>query len=791
MSRRPSDSRALGSDSRLSHSLPSQETVELGSFVGPWRLDVRLGAGAMGTVYKATHMGTGAIAAVKLPGVDVDPDGLTRFEREVAALGELDHPNLVGLVDHGAAGGRRFLAMEFVDGEPLDELLESRPPALEELVDVFQQLADALAALHDADLCHRDVKPCNIVIERATRRPVLVDFGLVKGPAAFDGEMSGSLTRAGETLGTLPFMAPEQVEMKGALGRTSPKTDSFGLGATLYHALTGRSPFGESSAEIVARLLGDGRPVPPSSLNPEVPAGLDAICLACLQRDPDQRPSCDELARRLLTDWREAGRSGLIPVLGVLVLLVAVGLGAWILQPPEPPRLIELKVPEAVRSEDIEISGQVANPAPLELRIETGKRVDSRPIKPDEAGRFALTLSLPEGRSRLILLPLTDEAEPLTTREVLRDSTAPTIKLDKLPEAPSFLVIGAESPLRGQVTDSSETRLVVAGESLPLDEEGRFSWSGGSLVRDGLKALELVATDALGNVTRLEVEGATASGLSAARKALERRRGWNRAAKSLQDLAIRDVLRRLGPDFAFIETRVWTCGAESHRIGAFRHRGTGIRLHLLPGGTYTMGGRRAARNLPRHEVTLPSFLCGATEVTQEQWDRVGGTDQRRFRGPRLPIEKTTFEDMRRWLVKAGGGLRLPSESEWEYACRGGSTTIYPWGDTPDDEWFWHAGNTKTPRSVELHRDRSNAFGLSDMAGNVRESCEDAWIEGYETGPYDERPRIKSGDPQRVVRGGSYLSRQMACQSGFRSWVREGFAFSTLGLRVVVSIPPAR
>jgi tetratricopeptide (TPR) repeat protein len=303
--------------------------------IGPWRLHEQLGAGGLATVWRATNQ-AGQVAALKLMHIDgLDDEQLTRAQRELAVLGGLHHPNIVSLLDSGVWQGRPWLALELVEGPDLEELLRQwaeRPPKdrAAEATRIVRALASALAHVHRQGVTHRDIKPSNILIA-ADGNPKLADFGSVKAPEAF----ATHLTMAGRIVGTVAFMAPEQITGEPVDART----DLYALGAVLYLLLTGRRPvIAESIAGYLTKhLLED--PPPPVELVPELPLHLSRVAMRLLRKDPNLRfPSADALiealdahgARRtLLHGRREAlaraeealarlaqGQSGALPVVG-------------------------------------------------------------------------------------------------------------------------------------------------------------------------------------------------------------------------------------------------------------------------------------------------------------------------------------------------------------------------------------------------------------------------------------------------------------------------------------------
>jgi formylglycine-generating enzyme required for sulfatase activity len=276
---------------------------------------------------------------------------------------------------------------------------------------------------------------------------------------------------------------------------------------------------------------------------------------------------------------------------------------------------------------------------------------------------------------------------------------------------------------------------------------------------------------------------------------LTERTRWAEAPDRAQDLVLAVVADLLGPEYSLRGAKLHAAGGASHRIGAFLHRGSGVLLHLIPGGAFRMGSERDTElELPVRRVVVPPLLVGRYPVLQHEWDRVGGVDERTWEGSSLPIEGVSWHDAQDWLRRAGGGLRLPSEAEWEYACRAGTATHYFWGDAmrPDHCWFGQEGRW-TSHPPEAHDGAANAFGLVDVSGNLAEWCEDAYVSNYRGAPKDGSPRRRGWSARlfgdlRVVRGGDAFNRASHCRSARRSMTPAGDRGAGIGLRVARSAP---
>jgi len=333
-------------------------SLATGTKLGPYEVAALIGAGGMGEVYRARDTRLDRMVAIKvLPAHLADkPELRERFEREARTIGSLNHPHICTLHDIGRQDGIDFLVMEYLEGETLATHLLKGPLPLDQVLRYAIEIADALDKAHRKGVTHRDIKPGNIMLTKNGTK--LLDFGLAKlkqeaarpaVPLSQLPTLSHNPTVEGTILGTLQYMAPEQVE--GKTDELDARTDIFAFGSVVYEMATGKKAFeGKSTASLFAAIL-DRDPPPISSLQPMTPPALDRVVKTCLTKEPDERwqtasDLCRELkwiaeggsqAAALPTDSAEVvpvyRRRGVVFGLTALAIAVVAAIATWNLKP--------------------------------------------------------------------------------------------------------------------------------------------------------------------------------------------------------------------------------------------------------------------------------------------------------------------------------------------------------------------------------------------------------------------------------------------------------------------------
>jgi Tol biopolymer transport system component/tRNA A-37 threonylcarbamoyl transferase component Bud32 len=278
----------------------------MGTQIGNYRLGKKIGAGGMGVVYEAEDLRLPRKVAIKLLPSEAfasehSKERIQRFEREARAASLLNHPHIVSILDASFDRGFYYIAMEFVDGRTLRELIEEEAPNLERstMVELLSQVASAMGAAHHAGVVHRDIKPENIMV-RPDGFVKVLDFGLATVRES-GSDPKDLRTRTGHLAGTIQYLSPEQVLGKPA----TPRSDLFCLGVVAYEVATGRRPFDGPSDGFILDAILNHAPVPPSSIRPGIDHELEQMILQLLEKDPelrfqtaaDLRSCCKRLAR--------------------------------------------------------------------------------------------------------------------------------------------------------------------------------------------------------------------------------------------------------------------------------------------------------------------------------------------------------------------------------------------------------------------------------------------------------------------------------------------------------------
>jgi serine/threonine-protein kinase len=399
----------------------------LGKVLAGYRIEERIGRGGMGLVYRAEHLNLRRRAAIKIIAPELaETSGFhERFNREARIAAALQHPNIVTVYDAGDEDGLLYLAMQYIEGSDLSSVLRSqgrlRPYRA---LDVCRQVAAALDAAHAQGLIHRDVKPANVLIDGRTA--FLTDFGLTK---RIEGTQT-NLTKAGDVVGTIHYVAPEQIEG----GRVDARTDIYSLGCLVYHCLTGELPFARDTDVAVIYAHLSEEPPRISSVRPELPGGLDAVIAKALEKAPERRfQTCADLmsAARSVIDaagpLADTATPRPVPAFGDHFDVPTSGAGRRVPAIGDNPSMQtsvgQVSHVEAARRPRVLLAGVDTNTRAL-ARVAVGDRVD---VEEAPAGESLLD-TVRDGRPDLVILAFNAPGQP--AREVVAALRADAVTRD-------------------------------------------------------------------------------------------------------------------------------------------------------------------------------------------------------------------------------------------------------------------------------------------------------------------------------------------------------------------------
>jgi formylglycine-generating enzyme required for sulfatase activity/predicted Ser/Thr protein kinase len=774
--------------------------------IGPYRILGEIGRGGQGVVYLAEDDRLRRNVALKmLTGLgSLASDSVARFVREAAVASRLDHPGIATVYDTGTEDGVPYIAMKYVEGETLEKRIAKSSGTIVDAVRIVESAARAVDAAHEKGVIHRDIKPSNIIVTKSGE-PVILDFGV-----AHDADSDVvSITRTGDFFGTPAYMAPEQIAVQKV--RADARTDVWALGVTLYECLTFCRPFQAPTREGLYRRILTIDPTDARTLNPAIPRDLEIVLQTALEKEPDRRYQtafdfAEELRRirsnepvvarpvgrfERLRRWAQRNPK-LAAALGGLILALAAGLGVALFLLGQRDRALSdyARLGDTSRLQKLQAEADglwpcepskasamrtwVEQAADLDRRLPGHREVLARlrsssgaVAGPDQTWRFGSTA---------------EQFKHDTTAKLVADLTAfadPDPKKGLLAEVRARLAF-AEAVERDTIINPA-TRWAEAVRSIAdVKECPKY---GGLQIEPQLGLIPIGRDERSGLWEFVHLQ-TTAPGS--------------------------DPIPKRRPDGSLIVTE-----------------STGLVFVFLPGGTFSMGAIRpeddqeltqpnvdpAAQDheSPVISITLGPFFMSKYEMTQGQWLRVTGRNPSifcpgtnfgglEFADLRNPVEQVSSEDCDTWLFRLG--LLVPTEAQWEYAARGGTTTprwtgigtegLAKAANLADEFSRRHAQNPNAQYESwdDGHAGHApvgsfapNPFGLHDVLGNVWEWCRDMYEAGYSSTP---RPgdglRSPNVSLSRVVRGGAWGYLAVDARSALRFNLPPGNRDGNLGVR---------
>ena len=781
---------------------------------GRYEIQALIGQGGMGAVYQAHDSNTDRAIALKvlLPSLFKNERAKARFLSEAKISQQLSHPHIVNVYDVQQDGELFFLTMELLEGQDLRGWLDNlkavgQQPAIDEVKRITGELCEALAYAHEYTI-HRDIKPENIWLDEKGRVK-LMDFGIAQVQSA------SQRTQTGAAMGTAYYMAPEQLQGR----ELKAQADIYAVGVLLYEMLTGQIPTGRFESAL--------------KLRPSVGKKLSAVIDQCLEVNPEKRfVSAKALKEALLegkgirasrassADSGSGKNYGLAAGI-VLAVMVLGGLGFsgqlnGVLEALKPLdrdllaqqqadatrllgeiRNLDSRLDNSLQDLERDVSEAQRNSAANLGHLEEWEQLARRHISESSEltrleGELALGETLLRDESRSL--------EALTSLQVVREGYQGL--LDKFNAIDRLLTEEArtasaleqwQSYRRGyEFADPPALSNIdaIGNDAARQKREG--------LIEESLKSQEGIQASYL--LAREQVAGdiAQIDGERLARQAAEVAERERREELERQRVAA-DVAERERSAEAERQRLVAEAEAERQRLAELEQKLQPLiskyNLVAIPAGSFQMGSNLNEEEMPVHQVTVPDFLMMEHEMTFALWDECEPCEQADDRGwgrGNRPVLNVSWDDVKvyiNWLnEKTGGTFRLPSEAEWEYAARAGSTTRYSWGDAISCSQAAYGGSDcDKDRTVSVKSYAANDFGLYDMHGNVSEWVRDCFHENYNGAP-DDGSVWQGGSRCAVFRGGSQGGPAVRSRSAARGVSHPGFGLDFVGFRLVHDTP---
>lgn len=767
---------------------------------GRYRIERQIGQGGMGAVYQAFDQTTQKSIALKvmLPSLLANSHARERFLNEARISQQLSHPNIVNVFDVQQDGELFFLTMELLEGQDLRQAMQQRKLArqlfsLAETSELISAIAQALSYAHKFTI-HRDIKPENIWVS-ADGDYKLMDFGIAQV------QSTSQRTKTGAAMGTAYYMAPEQLKgLKDIDGRA----DQYSLAVLTYELLSGEVPA--------------GRIEPLYKLDKAIPRRIsDAVDKALSAKPQERFEHVNDFALALAPSARNLPTLPSISrkTLGVAASLIAViATGVWVSQGNWSSEGLKQLLPQS----QAELSQQKAQLAKLVGQINvTKKRLEESRSKLAQEVRES---EREQGNSKALKTwqGLTEqhlfngnqiselEGELAMAETFNRDGEFNQANQSYQKVLTGYNQLLTEFNAAGQLYGASQQTANAKNQWFEVKRE--YSLTDPAAVQEALKQ-EQQAEDTTN-------KGAFTEALSAWGQAQQ---GWQLAHKEraneiadgkakqevLAKAEAQEQARLAAAARAKAEAQAQARAKEEEKRKAEQLAQKYVgQLVTIPAGSFMMGcspgdSECDAPEKPQHRVHIQSFKLMATEVTFAMWDAcvsAGGCnhqpeDKGWGRGNR-PVIYVSYADITEqfipWLNQTTGQrFRLPTEAEWEYAARAGSSSKYSWGNSINcslaryDQYSGDCGNARSTLPVKSFS--ANAFGLYDMHGNVWEWSADCWNDNYQGAPSNGSAWLGGDCAQRVLRGGSWYSNPRNVRVSFRLRYTASNRFNYSGFRL--------
>jgi serine/threonine-protein kinase len=736
----------------------SQTPLVLGDYV---LLD-KIGAGGMGQVFKAQHRHMKRLAAIKLlpPELTKDEAAVKRFQREVEAAARLSHPHIVQTYDAGVQRGVWYLVMEYVDGRDLASVVVGDGPLpVAQAIDYIRQAALGLAFAHESGVVHRDVKPANLLLDKKGVVKIL-DLGL----ARLEGNVAEreGLTASGLVMGTVDFMAPEQAFDTHT---ADARADIYSLGCTLFRLLTNRNLY-EGNTLVKKLMSHQQSPIPSlAAARTDAPAALIPIFMRMVAKQPDDRYQTMAEVAAALASLSVRGWEPLSPTIAPMG-------SCSVTKTPDPGlgrNIATLEATSSFAADPGAVPATVSLQSPLQSTDPVSER--SIQIARDKTSRITTAGSTPWWRTRLAMIAGGSGALLLAFSIWTFFNRKPA-QITVPPGGSVAIVSDPANPPKPAIAPFNAQRA----------KQHQTEWAA------YLKT-EIVTTNSVGAKMVLIPPGEFLMGSTDEQvsKALEL------AQEDSQESTRNRIERSERPQHLVIFSKPLLIGATEVTVGQFkRFSASGYVTEaekeefkakaspppVIPGQptkpieTYLNPGYTVDDESPASVITWNDAVAYCNWLSVEE-----------------KLDPCYRFDVDGWLVLPNqNGYRLPTEAEWEYACRAGTTTQFSFGDDDQElaQYSWYDKNAGG-RTHAVGTKPANPFGLFDMHGNAQEWCQDYYDEKWYEKTLANDPLGPISGSTRVLRSGLWKYSAPACRSAYRYSFTPSYRFNSYGFRYVRSL----
>ncbi|HPY74735.1 MAG: SUMF1/EgtB/PvdO family nonheme iron enzyme [Planctomycetes bacterium] len=824
-----------------------------------------LGVGGQAKVFRALHTGSNKYVAIKVYTSELtsDPIALQTLQDKYNLIVEkLTHKNIVQYRDIGIDKQTQtyYIVMDYIDGHNLRKIIHDKPDhrfTLEETLAILEPMALALDYAHENHIVHRDVKPENIIIAQ-DKQVYLTDFDLATEIRMTLSRLTGN---ADNIQGTIPYMSPEQC--KGH--RINGQTDIWSLGVIFYEMIEGVHPFQGNNLKHYMELICNYEPETPEYLNPIQWQVLQTLLAKEKQERPVSAvQALQAIKESYITDYvtnistdHSIDKHSTMKVINPEELFLLQQRIEYELQKIQDSKInreqtfgqhideIEINYTtgkDALERQSFSYAQEhfqkalqeiqwIKENSPLRRKIKQiylpklerqKKQADKIPVvqyypqeynhileaidtikKNYDQGNFIETkkqsIEIKNQFKQLQIKALVQQLQDCIEQRKWK-------KVDKL-----IKIIFKIDPDNEETKTIQKTIAPLQAELYHLHElaiEQRDNQKWGKLIRTLERTLKYTPEDR--EIHKLYYHAQ-----------MQQQKNQRKFIKIWILFCILVVIffctrwsihylrytkkaiyraKNTSERLEYLGKKKYTCNNKTFTIAEFYDKGTGVEFALIPGGTFFLGSEQKENEKPVHEVEIQPFVISKHEITQQQWEDVMNYNPSSFIGANKPVHDVTWEDCKKFCKQAEN-YTLPSEAQWEYACRGGSSDDFCFGNNPKElnEYAVFAKEWKEENLAPIKTKKPNAYGLYDMHGNVWEWCLDEYEDNYNEKRTEQPYKVLSKNKKNIStnnkekyekredivnRGGSFSYDAFWCRSSYRIGDAPGYADRCLGFRVI-------